>query len=128
MSQFLWTPTNIFSTQFELTGATRISISPGRQLDWSAPAVMVLTGFLQWQPGVSRPTWGVSSLRRKPAISLSGTRSTSHRLPLVGLPVVITTLMSIVGSANGRFDFQLAGFRNQTQPLLGAVILIQDRD
>jgi hypothetical protein len=126
---FLWaagltssfgTPTNIFSTQFELAQGYNPNLNLAGQNGWTkvgSGGNGLTNGFFGGQGqqayvGHFPPAPGSSNLFVWRPINFSPVAA--------GLPVVtFTTLMSIVGSTNDNFDFfQWHVFNNQAQPLI----------
>src|SRR5262245_58894339 len=120
LSNSLGTPTNIFSTQFEFSEGYNTNLNLAGQNGWTqfgsggnGLTNGVFSGQGQ-QAFVCRfpPAPGYSNLFVWKPINLS---PVAADLPLVKF----TTLMSIVGSTNGQFDFfQWHVLNNQTQPLI----------
>ena len=120
LSSSFGTPTNIFSTQFELAQGYNPNLNLAGQNGWTAfgsGGNGLTNGFFGGQGqqayvGYFPPAPGYSNLFVWQPINFS---PVAADLPLVKF----TTLMSIVGSTNGQFDFfQWQVFNNQTQPLI----------
>ena len=120
LSSSLGTPTNLFSTQFESAQGYNPNLNLAGQNGWTAfgsGGNGLTNGFFGGQGqqayvGYFPPAPGYSNLFVWQPINFS---PVAADLPLVKF----TTLMSIVGSTNGQFDFfQWQVFNNQTQPLI----------
>jgi len=120
LSNSLGTPTNLFSTQFESAQGYDPNLNLAGQNGWTkfgSGGNGLTNGFFTGQGqqayiGLFPPAPGASNLFVWHPINFSPVAA--------GLPVVtFTTLMSIVGSTNGQYDyFQWQVFNNQSQPLI----------
>ena len=120
LSNSLGTPTNIYSTQFEVAQGYNPSLDLAGQNGWTkfgSGGNGLTNGFFGGQGqqayvGYLPPAPGDSNLFVWHPINFSPVAA--------GLPLVtFTTLMSIVASTNGNLDFfQWQVFNNQTQPLI----------
>jgi hypothetical protein len=120
LANSLGTPTNIFSTQFESSQGYNPNLNLAGQNGWTkfgSGGNGLTNGFFSGQGqqayvGYFPPAPGYSNLFVWQPINFS---PVTANLPLVKF----TTLMSIVGSTNGQFDFfQWQVLNNQTQPLI----------
>ena len=120
LSSSLGTPTNIFSTQFESSQGYNPNLNLAGQNGWTkfgSGGNGLTNGFFGGQGqqayvGYFPPAPGDSKLFVWHPINFS---PVAANLPLVQF----TTLMSVVGSTNGQFDFfQWHVFNNQAQPLI----------
>jgi len=120
LSSSLGTPTNLFSTQFESAQGYNPNLNLAGQNGWTkfgSGGNGLTNGFFGGQGqqayvGYFPPAPGSSNLFVWHPINFSPVAA--------GLPLVqFTTLMSIVGSTNGGYDFfQWQVFNNQAQPLI----------
>jgi len=119
LSSSFGTPTNIFSTQFEVAKGYNPNLNLSGQNGWTnfgSGGNGLTDGFFNGQGqqafvGYFPPAPGSSNLFVWHPINFSPIAA--------GLPLVtFTTLMSVVGPTNGNYDFfQWHVFNNQTQPL-----------
>jgi hypothetical protein len=120
LSSSLGTPTNLFSTQFESAQGYNPNLNLAGQNGWT-----------QFGSGGNGLTNGLFAgqgqqayVGRFPPLPGNGNLFVWHPINFspvaAGLPLVtFTTLMSVVGSTNGQFDFfQWQVFNNLTQPLI----------
>jgi len=120
LSSSFGTPTNIFSTQFEFAQGYSTNLSLAGQNGWTKFGTGgngLTNGFFAGQGqqayvGRFPPAPGNSNLFVWRPINFSPVAA--------GLPLVkFTTLMSVVGSTNGGYDFfQWHVYNNQSQPLI----------
>jgi len=120
LNSSLGTPTNIFSSQFEAAEGYNPNLNLAGQKGWikfGSGGNGLTNGFFVGQGqqayvGYFPPAPGVSNLFVWHPINFS---PVAAELPVVKF----TTLMSIVGSTNGQFDFfQWQVLNNQGQPLI----------
>jgi len=120
LNSSLGTPTNIFSSQFEAAEGYNPNLNLAGQKGWikfGSGGNGLTNGFFVGQGqqayvGYFPPAPGVSNLFVWHPINFS---PVAAELPVVKF----TTLMSIVGSTNGQFDFfQWQVLKNQGQPLI----------